>query len=100
MLVCHFRLKLLGLVDHLLHLTYSRHAATDVILGVDLLQLRLQILCYPVTELLHGVNPGLLQQFRELRTYAIDAEQVGMVCPAEDQFLGDACGLCLPSKKS
>ena len=92
-LVGHLRLKFLGLVDHLLDLADSGHTATDVELGVDLLQFRLEVLGDTVTELLDGVDASLLQQFRELRTYAIDTEEVCMVGPTEDQFLADASGL-------
>ena len=63
-------------------------------LSVDLLELRLQVFCYAMTELLDGVDASLLEQLRELRAYAVDAEQVGMVGPAQNQFLADACGLC------
>ena len=41
-LVRHLGLKFLGLVDHLLNLANRGHAATDVELGIDFLQLRLQ----------------------------------------------------------
>ena len=62
MLVCHLRLQLLGLVDHLLNLGNRGHAATDVKLGVDLLQLRLQVLGHTMTELFDGVDASLLEQ--------------------------------------
>ena len=93
-LVGHLWLKLLCLVDHLLNLADSGNTSADVELSVDLLQLRLQVLSHTVTELLDGVNASLLEQLRELRTYAVDAEQVGMVGPAQDQLLADACSLC------
>ena len=92
-LVSHLRLQFLGLVDHLLNLSHSRNTSADVELGVDLLELRLQVLCHTVTELLNGVDASLLEQLRELRTYAVDAEQVGMVGPAQNQLLADACGI-------
>ena len=81
------------MVDHLLNLSNRGHTTADVELGVDLLQLRLQVLGHTVTELLHGVDASLLQQLGELRAYAVDTEEVGMVRPAEDQFLTDARGL-------
>ena len=91
MLVCHLWLKFLGLVDHLLNLARSGNASADVELGIDLLELRLQIFCYTVTELLDGVDACLLQQLGKLWPNAIDAEEVGMVRPAQNQFLTDAC---------
>ena len=63
-------------------------------LSIDFLELRLQILCHTVTELLDGVDASLLEQLRELRAYAIDTEEVGMVGPAQNQLLADACGVC------
>ena len=92
-LVGHLRLKLFGLVDHLLYFADGWYTAADVELSVDFLQLRLQVLCHTVTELFDGVDASLLEQLRELRAYAIDAEQVGMVGPAQNQLLADACGL-------
>ena len=62
-LISHLRFKLLGLVDHLLYLADGGNTSADVELCVDLLQFRLQVLCHTVTELLHGVNASLLQQF-------------------------------------
>ena len=62
-------------------------------LGIDLLQLRLQVLGHTVTELLDGVDASLLQKLGELRAYAVDAEEVGMVRPAQDELLADARGL-------
>ena len=61
-LVGHFGFELLGLVDHLLNLRDGGHTATDVELGVDLLQLRLQVLSHTVTELLDGVDASFFQQ--------------------------------------
>ena len=61
-LVRHLRLKLLGLIDHLLNFSNRRHTATDLELSVDLLQLRLQVLGHTMTELLDGVDASLLQQ--------------------------------------
>ena len=90
MLVCHLWLKFLGLVDHLLNLARSGNASADVELGIDLLELRLQIFCYTVTELLDGVDACLFQQLGKLWPNAIDAEEVGMVRPAQNQFLTDA----------
>ena len=62
-------------------------------LGVDFLQFGLQVLGHTVTELLDGVDASLLEQLGKLRAYAVDAEQVGMVGPAQNQLLADACGL-------
>ena len=92
-LVRHLWLQFLGLVDHLLHFAHGGYTTADVELGVNLFQFRLQVLCYTVTELLDGIDASLLEQLRELRAYAIDTEQVGMIGPAEDQFLAAACGL-------
>ena len=47
-----------------------------------------------MTELLDGVDACLLEQLSKLRTYAVDAEQVGVVGPTQNQFLADACGIC------
>ena len=44
-----------------------------------------------MTELLHGVNTGSFEQLGKLRTYTVDAEQVSMVGPLQNQFLADAC---------
>ena len=93
-LVSHLWFQFLGLVDHLLYLSDCGNTAADVELSVDLFELRLQVLGYTVTELLHGVNTCLLQQLGKLRTYAVDAEQVGMVRPAQNQFLADFCCFC------
>ena len=86
--------KFLGLVDHLLNLAHGRHTVADVLSGVGLLQFRLQVLCHAMTELLHGVNTSGLEQLGELRSYTVDAEQVGMVGPLQDEFLADASLLC------
>ena len=93
LLVGHLRLQFLGLVDHLLDLRDGGHSAADVELGVDLLQLRLQVLGHTMAELLDGVDASLLQQFCELGAYAVDTEQVGMIGPAQDQFVADAGSL-------
>ena len=93
-LIGHLRLQFLSLVDHLLYLADGRYATADMELCVDLLQLRLQVLGHTVTELLHGIHTSLLKQFRELGTYAVDTEQVSMVCPLQNQFLADAGCLC------
>ena len=93
-LVCHLWLEFLGLVDHLLNLAHGRHTVADVLSGVGLLQFRLQVLCHAMTELLHGVNTSGLEQLGELRSYTVDAEQVGMVGPLQDEFLADASLLC------
>ena len=90
LLVGHFGFEFLGLVDHLLNLRDGGHTATDVELGVDLLQLRLQVLSHTVTELLDGVDASFFQQLGELRTYAVDAEEVGVVGPAQDEFVASA----------
>ena len=43
-----------------------------------------------VAEFLHGIYAGSFEQLGELRTYALDAEQVGMVYPGEDKVTADA----------
>ena len=91
-LVSHLRLQLLSLLDHLLHLRQGGYTAADVVLLVDLHQLRLQILSHAMTELLHGVDASLLKQLSELRAYAVNTEQVGMVGPAENELLADLRG--------
>ncbi len=40
----------------------------------------------PVGEFLYGVYTGGFQQFGELPCHTFDAEQVGMVCPFQDEF--------------
>ena len=82
------------MVNHLLYFADSGDTTADVELCVDLLELRLQVLCYTMTELLDGVDACLLEQLSKLRTYAVDAEQVGVVGPTQNQFLADACGIC------
>ena len=61
---------------------------------INLCELRLQVLCHAVAELLDGVDASLLEQLGKLGTYAIDAEQVGVVGPAENELFADARGLC------
>ena len=43
-----------------------------------------------MAQFLDGVDTGSFKQFGELRANAIDAEQVGMVGPLQNQFLADA----------
>ena len=82
------------MVDHLLNFAHGRHTVADVLSSVGLLQLRLQILCHAMTEFLHGINTSSFEQLGKLRTYTVDAEQVGMVGPAQDELLADACLFC------
>ena len=56
---------------------------------VDLNELGGKVGGYAVAQLLDGVHAGSLEQLGELRADAVDAEQVGMVGPPQDQFLGD-----------
>ena len=77
-----------------LYLVNWPSTVADVLSGVGLLQFRLQVLCHAMTELLHGVNTSGLEQLGELRSYTVDAEQVGMVGPLQDEFLADASLLC------
>ena len=91
-LVSYLWLKFFGLINHLLYLACGRNAAADVELSVDLLKLRLQILSHTMTELLNSVDASLLKQLCKLWANAIDTEKVGMVRPAQNQFLTDACG--------
>ena len=93
-LVCHLWLEFLGLVDHLLNLAHGRHTVADVLRCIGFLQLRLQVLCHAMAELLHGVNTGSFEQLGKLRTYTIDAEQVAMVCPLQNQLRTDFRCLC------
>ena len=44
----------------------------------------------PVLEFLHGVDSGCLEKFGELRTDALDAEEICMVYPCEDELAGNA----------
>ena len=46
-----------------------------------------------VAELLHGVHTGGLEQLGELRTDALDTEQVGMIDPSEHPAVVDAGGV-------
>ena len=89
-LVGHAGLEFLGLVNHLLDFGLGGHTATQVFLLIDLSHLGGEIGGNAMTQFLHGVNTGGLQQLSELRADAIDTEQVGMVGPLENQFLADA----------
>lgn len=44
-----------------------------------------------VAQFLHGVNTGGLEELGKLTGYALDAEEIGMVCPFQNQFLGNTC---------
>ena len=46
-----------------------------------------------MAELLDGVNAGSFEQLGKLWAYAVDAEEVGMVRPAQNELLADARGL-------
>ena len=61
-LVLHHGRQLLRLVDHLLHLRHARYAAHKMLLLVDLLHLRHEVLGLAMAEFLHGVHAGSLQQ--------------------------------------
>ena len=84
----------LGSFHHLLNLLQRRYATNEVLLIVGLFQLWLQVFWHAVTEFLHGVHAGSFQKFSKLRTYALDAEEVCMVGPAEDEFVTDVGLLC------
>ena len=62
-------------------------------MGVDFLELGLEVLWHTVTELLDGVDTCLLEQLGKLRSYTIYAEQISVVGPAQNQLLGDTSGL-------
>ena len=47
-----------------------------------------------MAEFLYCVYACCFEQLRELGTYAVDAHQVGMVCPSEDELCGNAACLC------
>jgi hypothetical protein len=42
-----------------------------------------------VAELLNGVNASSLQQLSELGAYALDAEQISVICPFQDKLSGN-----------
>ena len=62
-------------------------------LGVDFLELGLEVLGHTMTELLNSVDTCLLEQLGKLRSHAIYTEQISVVGPAQDQLLGDTCSL-------
>ena len=57
---------------------------------IDLEHLGGKILGVAVLEFLDGVDAGGLEQFGELRAYAVDAEEVGVVDPGKDAGVVDA----------
>lgn len=57
---------------------------------VDLFHLCCEVLGIAMAEFLYGVDTGCLKKFGKLRTDAVDAEQVGVVGPAQNQFWADA----------
>ena len=64
-----------------------------MLLLVDLGNLGGEVRGVAVAEFLHGVHAGGLEQLGELRADALDAEQVRMVHPREDEVVTDAGGL-------
>ena len=75
--------------DHLGDLPYGGDAADEVLGGIGLFELLHEVLGYAVAELLDGIDAGGFEQLGELRAYAFDAEEVGVVGPLEDEFLAD-----------
>ena len=65
-------------------------AAAEVALGVDFHQTCVEIVGTAVTEFLNGIHAGSLEKFGELRTYAFDAEEIGVVGPTENEFGRDS----------
>ena len=91
--VLHDGFHLLGLGNHLLDFLDSGDAVGEVLLGVHGLHLGVEVGGDAVAELLDGVHTGGLEQLGELAGDALDAEEVGMVGPLEDELLADARGL-------
>ena len=78
---------MLRLLDHFLDFGDSRNSVAEIFLLIDLYHFGLKICCDTMTELFHGVDASSLKKFRKLTSYAIDAEEVGMVDPCENQLL-------------
>jgi len=74
-------LKSLGLLNHTFNLGERRHVVAEVFLVVYFHQTGLEVGCDTVAELLYGVDPCGLKQFRELACNTFDTEKVGMVGP-------------------
>ena len=68
-------------------------AAAEVTLGVDFHQTCVEIVGTAVTEFLNGIHAGSLEKFGELRTYAFDAEEIGVVGPTENEESCSARGV-------
>ena len=66
-LVFHHCRQLLSLVNHLLHFYNGRNTVGQILHGVYLFQLLLQVLGYAMLQLLDRVNTAGLQQLSKLR---------------------------------
>ena len=80
-------LKSSCLGNHLGEFLYRGNTVYKILFGINLLHLSGQILCIAMTEFLYGVYTCSLKQLCELRTYAVDADKVGVVCPLEDELV-------------
>ena len=79
-----------GLLNHGGQFFLGGDAAAEVALGVDFHQTCVEIVGTAVTEFLNGIHAGSLEKFGELRTYAFDAEEIGVVGPTQDEFGRDS----------
>lgn len=87
MLVGHDWLKLLRLLNHFLDFRDSGNSIAEIFLLVYLYHLCLKICSDSMAELFYGVDASSFEKFCELTCYAIDAEEIGVVDPCENQLL-------------
>ena len=91
-LVGDLRFEGLGGVDELLDFGLGGDAAGEMFLLVDFEHLLCEVVGAAGREFLYGVHAGGFKQLGELGTYTMDAEEVSMVDPCEDEFVRNAGG--------
>lgn len=91
--VCDYAREFLSLVDHLLNLDLHGHSAHEMLFLIDFNHLGREIGGIAVSELLDCVHTRCLKQLCELRTHALDTEEICVVGPGKDELSIDACSL-------
>ena len=82
--------EFLGGIDVLLDFLLNGGALAKVLCLVDFKHLGCEVCRIAGAEFLYGINTGCFEKFGELGAYTLDAEEVCMVDPGEDEIVADA----------
>ena len=92
-LISDFCGELFCLIYHFLDFSNGGYTFGAMFLFVDFLHGLHEVFGISASKFLHGVDTGSFEEFGKLGTYAIDAEQVGMIHPSQNKVVTDTGGI-------